>query len=138
MDGISNSIWEVELTFKAFTQIKRVLSRELPRVILSVLIYLLVFCPMAAADETSGEAFYKHLSAIAKSGNSNLIEKLNTDPRTLDWNNAPTVEFKGHLRFLASVKKGSADQTLLFLSEAPKAELSSSPYRIGRILFTEI
>ena len=93
---------------------------------------------MAIADGTSGETFYKHLSSLANSGNNSLIEKLNTNPRKLDWNNAKAFKFKGHLRFLTSVKQGSADQTMLFLLEALKAELSSSPYLIEMILFTKI
>lgn len=97
-----------------FNQIKRGLNRELLCIILPIIIYFLVFCPMAVADETSGETFYKHLSAIANSGNNSLIEELNTTPRKLDWYNAEALKFKGHLRFLTSVKPGSTDQTRLF------------------------
>jgi len=111
------------LTFRAFNQIKRDLNWELLCIVLSVIIYFLVFCPIAVADETSGETFYKHLSAIANSENNSLIEKLNTDPRTLDWDNAKTVEFKGHLRFLASAKKGSADQSILFFVRSTEGRI---------------
>jgi len=78
---------------------------------------------MASADETSGETFYKHLSAIANSGNNSLIEKLNTDPRTLDWDNAKRVEFQGHLRFLTSVKPGNADQSILFFVRSTEGRI---------------
>jgi len=127
------------LTFRALNKTKRDLNLAVLSIISSVCIYFLVFCSMAIADETSGETFYKHLSSLTNSGNNSLIEKLNTNPRKLDWNSAKAVKFKGHLRFLTSVKQGSADQTMLFfLLEALKAELSSSPYLIEMILFTKI
>ena len=63
-------------------------------IIFSVSIYILVFCTTAFSGETSGEAFYKHLSSLANSGNNSLIEKLNTIPRELDWNEAKESKFK--------------------------------------------
>ncbi|MBU1397868.1 MAG: bile acid:sodium symporter family protein, partial [Proteobacteria bacterium] len=79
-----------------------------------VCLYFLTFCSLAIADDTSGEPFYKYLSSLASSGNNSLIEELNTTPRKLDWNNAEALKFKGHLRFLTSVKPGSTDQTRLY------------------------
>jgi sodium bile acid symporter family protein len=78
---------------------------------------------MAIADGTSGEIFYKHLSSLANSGNNSLIEKLNTNPRKLDWNNAKEVKFKGHLRLLNSLKQGSADQTKLFFVRSTEGRI---------------
>jgi len=102
------------LTFVALTKTKRDLNLALPTILLSVCIYFLTFCSMAIADDTSGEPFYKYMSSLASSGNNSLIEELNTNPRKLDWNNAEALKFKGHLRFLTSVKPGSTDQTRLY------------------------
>ena len=92
-------------------------------IISSVCIYFLAFCSMAIADETSGETFYKYLSSLANSGNNSLIEKLNTNPRKLDWNNAEAFKFKGHLRLLTSVKQGTADQTMLFFVRSTEGKI---------------
>lgn len=102
------------MTFVALTKTKRDLNLALPTILLSVCIYFLTFCSMAIADDTSGEPFYKYMSSLASSGNNSLIEELNTNPRKLDWNNAEALKFKGHLRFLTSVKPGSTDQTRLY------------------------
>jgi BASS family bile acid:Na+ symporter len=82
-----------------------------------LLIFLLLFIPgnlLLAADEGSGEQLYKHLSAIVKDGNSELIETLNTTPRSMDWSESVELDFKGHLRYLNSRAEGNLDQTRLF------------------------
>ncbi|MBU2621741.1 MAG: hypothetical protein KKD92_05435, partial [Proteobacteria bacterium] len=102
------------MTFRALNKTKRDLNLALLSIISSVCLCFLTFCSIAIADDTSGEPFYKYLSSLAGSGNNNLIEELNTNPRKLDWNNAEALKFKGHLRFLTSVKPGSTDQTRLY------------------------
>ncbi|OQW98245.1 MAG: hypothetical protein BWK74_04990 [Desulfobacteraceae bacterium A6] len=102
------------MIFRALNKTKRDLNLALLTIFLSVCIYFLAFCSMAIAGDTSGEPFYKYLSSLAGSGNNSLIEELNTTPRKLDWNNAAALKFKGHLRFLTSVKPGSTDQTRLY------------------------
>lgn len=111
------------MTLRAFNQVKGDVDWASVSILLSVTIFLLVFCPLAIAGETSGETFYKHLSSLTNSGNNSLIEKLNTNPRKLDWNNAKEFEFKGHLRFLTSVKQGSADQTRLFFVRSTEGRI---------------
>lgn len=107
------------MTIGLFNQLKWKLLSS----ILSVFMCFPVFCSMAAAVETSGEAFYKHLSALANSGNNNLIEKLNTNPRSFDWKNAEMFKFKGHLRFLTSAKQGNADQTMLYFIRSTEGKI---------------
>ena len=111
------------MTFRALNKTKRDLNLAVLSIISSVCIYFLAFCSMAIADGTSGETFYKHLSFLANSGNNSIIEKLNTNPRKLDWNNAKAFKFKGHLRFLTSVKQGSADQTMLFFARSTEGRI---------------
>ncbi|MFH1976383.1 MAG: bile acid:sodium symporter family protein [Pseudomonadota bacterium] len=102
------------MTFRALNKTKKDLNLALLSIISLVCLYFLTFCSLAIADDTSGEPFYKYLSSLASSGNNSLIEELNTNPRKLDWNNAEASKFKGHLRFLTSVKPGSTDQTRLY------------------------
>lgn len=108
-----------DLTISLFNHLKWKLLSS----ILSVFMCFLVFCPMAAAVENSGEAIYKHLSALANSGNHNLIEKLNTNPRAFDWKNAEEFKFKGHLRFFASAKQGNADLTMLYFIRSTEGKI---------------
>jgi len=91
--------------------------------ILPVFVYFLVFSSVALAGESTGETLYKQLSSIASSGNNNLIEQLNTDPREFDWTGARTLEFNGHLRFLSSVKEGNIDQTRLYFIRSAEGEI---------------
>jgi len=84
------------------------------RIIVWVCMGVFAFCAAVSAKGTSGEQFYKQLSAIVNSGDNQLIEQLNTQPRKLDWTNSENLQFKGHLRFLTSAKQGSPDQTRLF------------------------
>lgn len=82
-----------------------------------LLLLLLIACAgmnSVAAVEGSGEKLYKHLSQIVNAGNNELIESLNTLPRSMDWSSADQLEFKGHLRYLNSPTEGSLDQTRLF------------------------
>jgi len=88
--------------------------RTIYQIIVLVCISLCVLCTAAASEGALGEKFYKHLSSIVNSGNDQLIEQLNTQPRKLDWNNSRNLQFKGHLRFLTSAKQGSPDQSKLF------------------------
>lgn len=67
-----------------------------------------------ASDNGGGEELYKKLTEIVNSGNNDLIEALNSDPRNLDWSSADQMDFKGHLRYLNSSKEGTLDQTRLF------------------------
>lgn len=102
---------------------KKDINLTLLSIVLSVLFCGIVFCSVAIAKETSGEIFYKYLSSLANTGNNNLIEKLNTFPRKLDWNNSETQKLKGHLRFLVSAKKGNADQTQLFFVRSTEGKI---------------
>jgi hypothetical protein len=111
------------LTFRALNKTKRDLNLAILGIISSVFICFLIFCSTAIADGNSGETFYKHLSALANSGNNSLIEKLNINPRKLDWKNAKALKFKGHLRFLNSVKQGSVDQTMLFFVRSTEGRI---------------
>jgi predicted Na+-dependent transporter len=111
------------LTFRVLHPIKSAFKTELPGILLSVFALFLVFCSMANAGETSGEAFYRHLSSLANKGDNGLIEELNTHPRNLDWKNAREFQFKGHLRFLTSVKQGSVDQTRLFFIRSTEGRI---------------
>ncbi|WDP83785.1 MAG: hypothetical protein HUN05_00205 [Desulfobacter sp.] len=84
---------------------------------------ILLFSPAAMADIATGEAFYKDLSALARNGENPMIEKLNTAPRTLNWDRANPVQFKGHLRFLTSTKEGSPDETRLFFVRSTQGQI---------------
>ncbi|MBU1712667.1 MAG: bile acid:sodium symporter family protein [Proteobacteria bacterium] len=111
------------MIFSALKKTKRALNLMLLSIISLVFIYFLTFCSMAVADDTSGETFYKYLSSLAGSGNNSLIEELNANPRKLDWNNAESLKFKGHLRFLTSVKPGSTDQTRLYFIRSAEGRI---------------
>ncbi len=78
--------------------------------------------PALAAQE-DGEAVYRHLSQLANSGDNGQIEKLNTLPRDVDWSDAASRQFKGHLRFLQSSKKGTDDQTRLFFARSTDGQI---------------
>ena len=91
--------------------------------ILLVFVYFLFSSSIAHAGESTGEELYKYLSSLANSGNNRLFEKLNTEPRDLDWDNAETLDFNGHLRFLTSAKEGSADQSRLFFIRSGEGEI---------------
>ena len=93
--------------------------------ILSLLtgICLSLFCSLSVANESSGEIFYKYLSSLANNGNNDLIETLNTKPRSLEWNKAHESNFKGHLRFLKSVKRGNPDQSRLFFIRSTEGKI---------------
>ncbi len=111
------------MTLRALNQTKRNLNLSLFFIISLTCICIFSFCSVAAANVTPGEIFYKYLSSIVNQGNNSLIEKLNTNPRNLDWNNAGEYKFKGHLRFLNSGKQGSADQTRLFFVRSTEGEI---------------
>jgi len=78
---------------------------------------------IANGNDTSGESFYKYLSMLANDGKNTVIEELNTTSRDLDWNNAKSLNFKGNLRFLTSIKLGNEDQTKLFLIRSVNGEI---------------
>ena len=82
--------------------------------LLFFLLFSLTGMNFVAAEEGSGEKLYKHLTQIVNAGNNELIESLNTVPRSMDWSSAGQLEFKGHLRYLNSPAEGSLDQTRLF------------------------
>ncbi len=103
--------------------IKWILYSALPSILSSIGIVFFACCTQVLAAEISEEAFYKHLSSMAKRGNNHLIEKLNTESGKLDWNDGRTLEFKGHLRFLTSAKKGSVDQTRLFFVRSTEGKI---------------
>lgn len=84
------------------------------RVILVLFAGLIFSTALVFAVDEEGEKTYKQLLAIAQEGNNNLIEELNVMPRALDWGSAKQMDFKGHLRFLTSLKEGSLDQSQLF------------------------
>lgn len=67
-----------------------------------------------ASSDGKGEQLYKHLTGIVNEGNNEVIEALNTIPRTKDWSQAVRMDFKGHLRYLNSPEEGNLDQTRLF------------------------
>jgi BASS family bile acid:Na+ symporter len=77
---------------------------------------LLIFTVMSlqAVSDDSGEKLYRQLTEIVNEGNNELIEALNTVPRSLEWSTGEKMEFKGHLRYLNSPEDGSLDQTRLF------------------------
>lgn len=79
---------------------------------ISIIIFSSGFNLFALGEE--GEILYKKLSSLATSGDSVLINKLNSTPRELNWESAKQLEFKGHLRFLRSSKEGSEDHSKLF------------------------
>ena len=69
---------------------------------------------LMASSDGKGEQLYKHLTGIVNEGNNEVIEALNTIPRTKDWSQAVRMDFKGHLRYLNSPEEGNLDQTRLF------------------------
>lgn len=111
------------MIFKELNQKRRNPKSQQWNIILSAIICFILSFSGAAADEISGEAFYKHLASLTNSGDNSLIEELNTTPEKLDWSNAEKLEFKGNLRFLTSVKPGSDDQTRLFFIRDTKGRL---------------
>jgi BASS family bile acid:Na+ symporter len=57
----------------------------------------------AGADVDADAALYQRLSrAAGGTADAGLLEKLNTHSRKLDWSNADTSEFSGHLRIVGS------------------------------------
>ncbi|MEE4115374.1 MAG: bile acid:sodium symporter family protein [Marinilabiliaceae bacterium] len=88
-----------------------------------ILVFLSMFISLNsinASDEVNGELLYKKLSEIVREGNNEVIEALNTGPRTLDWGSSVQLDFKGHLRYLNSPEEGNLDQTRLFFIRSAK------------------
>lgn len=78
----------------------------------------------AVAAVSKGESFYRQLSAITQKGDNDQIEKLNSQLKDSDWNQAQTMQFKGHLRFLVSSNpNGSDSQTKLFFIRRTDGEM---------------
>jgi predicted Na+-dependent transporter len=75
---------------------------------------LLIYGSPINAQHASGEDTYKQLLAFAEKGDNAYINKLNSSPRSLDWESAETLDFKGHLRILSSSEEGSPDDSRLF------------------------
>lgn len=89
--------------------------RYILALITGLCLQIVLFSITSAAAESSNEAYYKYLSSLANEGNHDLIRQLNEESRTLNWQEAKVLTFKGHLRFLtSSQKEGNPDETQLF------------------------
>jgi predicted Na+-dependent transporter len=97
--------------------------RSTIKFVLSFVVLIFLLNSAAIGKDESGETFYKYLTTLANNGNNELIEKLNTASRDLDWKSAESIQFKGNLRFLTSSNPGNEDQTKLFFARSVHSDI---------------
>jgi predicted Na+-dependent transporter len=105
------------------TSVLRKFNFNFIRIIFSTILILLFSLSSLYAVGSAGEELYKKLSAYANEGNNDILNSLNTVPRVSDWSNAETINFKGHLRFITSVKEGTPDESQIFFIRSTDGDI---------------